>query len=62
MQVHSDLAPVVVPDRTHVKTGDLVNFAVIARNLGSRVASHLEFEAAESAGFQVLGQGLGSFG
>ena len=31
VQVASDIAPQVVPDRTNVKNGDLVNFAVISR-------------------------------
>jgi len=63
VQVTSDVAPVVVADRTNVKNGDLVNFAVIARNVSSsRVASHAVLDAAQSAGFQVLGQNLGSYG
>jgi hypothetical protein len=33
------IGPEVVPDRTNVKNGDLVNFAVISRNVSSRVAS-----------------------
>ena len=42
---------------------DLVNFAVIAQNLSlSRVASHVVFDAAQSAGFQVLGADLGDYG
>src|SRR5262249_36069727 len=32
VQVASDIAPEVVPDRTSVKNGDPVNFAVITRN------------------------------
>ena len=63
VQVTSDIAPVVVADRTNVKNGDLVNFAVIARNVSSsRLASHVVLDAAQSAGFQVLGQELGSYG
>jgi len=63
VQVTSDIAPVVVADRTNVKNGDLVNFAVIARNVSSsRVASHVVLDAAQSAGFQVLGQDLSGYG
>lgn len=62
-QVTSDISPVVVPDRTSVKTGDLVNFAVIARNASSsQMASHAVLDAAQSAGFQVLDQSLGNYG
>jgi uncharacterized repeat protein (TIGR01451 family) len=62
VQVTSDIAPVVVADRTNVKNGDLVNFAVIARNMSSRIASHVVFDGAQSAGFQVLFGDLGSYG
>jgi uncharacterized repeat protein (TIGR01451 family) len=63
VQVTSDIAPVVVADRANVKSGDLVNFAVIARNVSSsRVASHVVLDAAQSAGFQVLGQDLSGYG
>ena len=63
VQVTSDIAPVVVPDRTNVKNGDPVNFAVIARNVSSgRVASHAVFDSAESAGFQMLNPDLGGYG
>jgi hypothetical protein len=62
VQVASDIALEVVPDRTNVKNGDLVNFAVISRNVSSRVASHVGIYAGESAGFQVLDAGLGAFG
>jgi hypothetical protein len=63
VQVTSDIAPVVVPDRTNVKNGDLVNFAVIGRNVSaSRVASHAVLDAAQSAGFQVNNQDLGGYG
>src|SRR6266571_515326 len=49
VQVASDIAPEVVPDRTNVKNCDLVNFAVISRNVSSRVASHVGINAGESA-------------
>jgi uncharacterized repeat protein (TIGR01451 family) len=62
VQVTSDIAPVVIPDRTNVKNGDLVNFAVIARNMSSRVASHVVFDGAQSAGFQLLSPDLGDYG
>ncbi len=63
VQVTSDIAPVVIADRTNVKNGDLVNFAVIARNVSSsRIASHIVLDAAQSAGFHVLGQTLGGYG
>jgi len=62
VQVASDIAPEVVPDRTNVKNGDLVNFAVISRNVSSRVASHIGINAGESAGFQVLDLDLGGYG
>jgi hypothetical protein len=63
VQVTSDIAPVVIADRTNVKNGDLVNFAVIPRNVSSsRIASHVVLDAAQSAGFQVLGQELGGYG
>jgi hypothetical protein len=39
-----------------------VNFAVISRNVSSRVASHIGINAGESAGFQVLGSDLGRYG
>jgi hypothetical protein len=63
VQITTDSAPVVVPDRTNVKNGDLVNFAVIGRNLSSsRVASHAIFDGAESAGFQLNNPDLGGYG
>jgi hypothetical protein len=63
VQVTSDIAPVVVPDRANVKNGDLVNFAVIAHNASSsRIASHVVLEAAQSAGFQVLSPDLSGYG
>jgi uncharacterized repeat protein (TIGR01451 family) len=62
VQVASDIAPQVVPDRTNVKNGDLVNFAIISRNGPSHVASHVGIYAGESAGFQVLDEDLGSYG
>jgi hypothetical protein len=62
VQVASDIAPEVVPDRTNVKNGDLVNFAVISRNVSSRVASHIGINAGESAGFQVLDSDLSRYG
>ncbi len=62
VQATSDIAPAVVPDRTNVKNGDLVNFAIISPNLSSHVASHVGINAGESAGFQVLGSGLGDYG
>src|SRR5204862_1259111 len=62
VQVASDIAPEVVPDRTNVKNGDVVNFAVISRNVSSRIASHIGINAGESAGFQVLDSDLGSYG
>jgi uncharacterized repeat protein (TIGR01451 family) len=62
VQVTSDIAPEVVPDRTNVKNGDLVNFAVISRNVSSRVASHVGINAGQSAGFQVLDMDLDGYG
>jgi uncharacterized repeat protein (TIGR01451 family) len=62
VQVASDIAPEVVPDRTNVRIGDLVNFAVISRNVSLRVASHIGINAGESAGFQVLDLNLGGYG
>ena len=62
VQVVSDIAPAVVPDRTNVKNGDLVNFAIISANLSSHVASHIGIYTGESAGFQVLPSGLGDYG
>jgi len=62
VQVASDIAPVVIPDRTTVKVGDLVNFAIITPNLSSRVASHVGIKAGQSAGFQLLDSGLGGYG
>ena len=62
VQVTSDIAPEVVPDRTNVKSGDLVNFAVISRNVSSRVGSHIGINAGESAGFQVIESDLGGYG
>lgn len=62
VQVTSDIAPIVVADRTNVKNGDLVNFAVIARNTSSRLASHPVLDGAQSAGFQLLSPSLGDYG
>jgi len=62
VQVTGDMAPQVVPDRTNVKNGDLVNFAIISTNLSSHVASHVGIYAGESAGFQALDSGLGDYG
>jgi uncharacterized repeat protein (TIGR01451 family) len=62
VQVTSDIAPIVIADRTNVKNGDLVNFAVIARNMSSRMASHPVFDAAQSAGFQLLSPSLSDYG
>jgi len=46
-----------------VKNGDLVNFAVISRNVSAlRVASHPVLDAAESAGFQLNNPDLGGYG
>jgi len=45
-----------------VKNGDLVNFAIISRNVSSRVASHIGINAGQSAGFQVLGSDLDEYG
>src|SRR5262249_5410203 len=61
VQVACDIAPEVVPDRTNVKNGDLVNFAIISRNTSSHIASHVGIYTGESAGFQVLAD-LGSYG
>jgi uncharacterized repeat protein (TIGR01451 family) len=54
VQVESDIALTVVPDRTNVKNGDLVNLAIITRNASARTASHSGVYTGESAGFQVL--------
>jgi hypothetical protein len=62
VQVASDIATVVVPDRTNVKNGDLVNFAVITTNASAHVASHIGINAGESAGFQVLDSDLSGYG
>jgi uncharacterized repeat protein (TIGR01451 family) len=62
VQVTGDMAAQVVPDRTNVKNGDLVNFAIISSNLSSHVASHVGIYTGESAGFQVLDSGLGDYG
>jgi hypothetical protein len=62
VQVTSDTTPVVVADRTNVKNGDLVNFAVIARSMSSRIASHPVFDGAQSAGFQLLSPSLNDYG
>jgi uncharacterized repeat protein (TIGR01451 family) len=62
VQVTSDIAPAVVPDRTSVKNGDLVNFAIITPNQSSHVATHIRINTGESAGFQVLDSGLGNYG
>src|SRR6185503_8749715 len=63
VQVATDIAPAVVPDRTNVKNGDVVNFAIIGRNLSSsRVGSHPVLDAAESAGFQINNPDLGGYG
>jgi hypothetical protein len=62
VQVNSDIAPAIIPDRTSVKNGDLVNFAIVTPNQSSRIVSHVGVNAGESAGFQVLGSGLGDYG
>jgi uncharacterized repeat protein (TIGR01451 family) len=62
VQVASDIAPAVVPDRTNVKNGDLVNFAIITPNGSAHVTSHVGINTGESAGFQVLPLGLGDYG
>jgi uncharacterized repeat protein (TIGR01451 family) len=62
VQVAGDIAPEVVPDRTNVKTGDIVNFAIITSNLSSHVTSHIGINAGESAGFQLLGSDLSNYG
>lgn len=62
VQVTSDIAAGLVPDRTQVKNGDLVNFAVVAYNGSGRLASHAGFSGGISAGFQMLGADLGSYG
>jgi uncharacterized repeat protein (TIGR01451 family) len=62
VQVTSDIAPIVVADRTNVKNGDLVNFAVIARSMSSRMASHPVFDGAQTAGFQLLSPRLNDYG
>jgi hypothetical protein len=61
-QVATDVLPVVWADRTNVNNGDLVNFAIIAGNLSSRVASHTVLDVAQSAGFQVLSPDRGDYG
>jgi hypothetical protein len=48
VQVASDIAPEVVPDRTSVKNGDLVNFRRFG-NASSRTASHANIFAGGSA-------------
>lgn len=62
MQVGGDIALTVVPDRTNVKNGDLVNFAIITRNASARMASHIGVYTGESAGFQVLDSFLSGYG
>jgi hypothetical protein len=63
VQVTSDIAPIMVPDRTNVTNGDPVNFAMIGRNLSStRVGSHPVFDGAESAGFQLLNGAMQGYG
>src|SRR5262249_1075207 len=62
VQVNSDVALTLVPDRTSVKNGDLVNFAIVSSNASARVASHALLYAGGSAGFQMLGTDLGSYG
>lgn len=60
--VNSEIALSVVADRTSVKNGDLVNFAIISSNASPRLASHANIVAGGSAGFQMLGTDLGSYG
>src|SRR6185436_8460871 len=62
VQVTSDIAPILLADRTNVHNGDLVNFAVIARNMSSRIASHVILDGAQSAGFQLLSPSLTDYG
>jgi len=62
VQVTSDIAPILIADRTNVKNGDLVNFAVIARSMSSRIASHVILDGAQSAGFQLLDATLSNNG
>src|SRR6185503_1694944 len=62
VQVTSDIAPIVIADRTTVKNGDLVNFAVIARSMSARMASHPVFDGAQTAGFQLLSPSLNDYG
>src|SRR5262249_38760091 len=62
VQVTSDIAPIFVADRTNVHNGDLVNFAVIARSMSSRIASHVILDGAQSAGFQLLSPTLSDNG
>jgi hypothetical protein len=61
-QVTSDIEAVVIADRTTVKNGDLVNFAVIARSVSARIASHPVFDGAQTAGFQLLSPSLNDYG
>ncbi|HAB16629.1 MAG TPA: hypothetical protein DCE44_09280, partial [Verrucomicrobiales bacterium] len=60
--VNSDIAVTVVPDRTTVKNGDLVNFAIISSNAAPRLASHATILAGGSAGFQMLESDLSNYG
>jgi uncharacterized repeat protein (TIGR01451 family) len=62
VQAAGDMAPQVVPDRTNVKNGDIVNFAIITPNLSSHVTSHIGINAGESAGFQLLSSDLSDYG
>src|SRR6185369_3335006 len=62
VQVTSDISAIFIADRTNVHNGDLVNFAVIARNMSSRNASHVILDGAQSAGFQLLDATLSANG
>jgi uncharacterized repeat protein (TIGR01451 family) len=62
MWAGSDMAALVVPDRTNVKNGDRVNFAIIGRNGSSQVASHIGCDAGASAGLQLLTPDLSGYG
>ncbi|MCI0535444.1 MAG: DUF11 domain-containing protein [Verrucomicrobiales bacterium] len=62
LPANSDIALSVVADRTNVKNGDLVNFAIVSSNPSRRIASHANIVAGGSAGFQMLGTDLGSYG
>ena len=60
--VNGDVAVTIMADRTSVKNGDLVNFAVISSNASPRLVSHASILAGGSAGFQMLGTDLSGYG